>query len=890
MALAIYWFSHLQFCFLANRVMKVTSLFFILWLSSCDLHPSITTKDNKKQLLHVASPDWRDQIIYFVMLDRFQDGDPSNNDQGFNLYRPKDPHYFNGGDIQGLINRLDYIKNLGATAVWLTPPNANLWWNNNSKGTGYHGYWATDFKSIDKHFGTLETYKNLSHQMHSNDMYLIQDIVANHVGRFFNYSDKYDPQDTAKHFNLVSGNIPNQAPTQFPFNQNDRNNKRHQDADIYHWTPEITDYYQQLQEYTYQLSGLNDLNTSNGTVREALKDSFGYWIKEVGVDAFRLDTAKFMEPDFINDFLHSQNGLLASAYSTGRESFPVFGEIFETSSPYSDKAEQKISRFIGTQEKPGLNGIIGFPLYKSLENVFSSGQATSELSYRLQKQMEVYADPFMVLNFIDNHDVKRFQTSSNTRSIKQALSFIMTVPGIPVIYQGDEQGLLETREAMFAGGYHATQDKFDQQSELFLFVKRIAKVRKTNKALSRGNIKILADNKSGAGVFAYKRELAEGRNKQSVVIIFNTAEERILLSNLNLELSDNESLELIFSENFANPPKQFNQQKLTLELPERAIAIFRIARGNNKNSISITKHKHTIDDQYNNKTIDSDITLTGTTSMPDYPLLLVNNGELNSAMVIRSDENSNWSLLLKNENYGSFEHSFVIYDPITKTTSNKISFKSQNNKADIQFSVDDPLGDDIGFSGDYKKPTDQSYRQQMDIEKVSIQAGGRTLEVNIRMAELKSDWIAANGFDHVAFTVFFDLPLIHGLTELPLINSKTPLNFNWDFGHQLFGWGNRLFKPSNSSNNYFTGSSGKSPKISMNNRSREIKILYDAKQFGIANWNNTKVYITTWDVSGEGEYRPLNQKASRWAFSSKTADRTGALILDDIMPILITKK
>ena len=127
--------------------------------------------------LHVLSPEWQDQIIYFLMVDRFNDGDTSNNDQGMGVYYPASNNYFNGGDLQGIIDKTSYIKDLGATAVWITPPIANLWWSPGTQLAGYHGYWARDFKNIDTHLGDLDTYKALSRQLHSNGMYIIQVIV-----------------------------------------------------------------------------------------------------------------------------------------------------------------------------------------------------------------------------------------------------------------------------------------------------------------------------------------------------------------------------------------------------------------------------------------------------------------------------------------------------------------------------------------------------------------------------------------------------------------------------------------------------------------------------------------------------------------------------------------
>lgn len=109
--------------------------------------------------LQVPSPDWRDQVIYFVLTDRFADGDPANNDQGVGEYNPAKSSHYSGGDLKGIQQQLDYIQGLGATALWLTPPVANQWWSEKAQYAGYHGYWATDFANIDAHYGTLADYQ-----------------------------------------------------------------------------------------------------------------------------------------------------------------------------------------------------------------------------------------------------------------------------------------------------------------------------------------------------------------------------------------------------------------------------------------------------------------------------------------------------------------------------------------------------------------------------------------------------------------------------------------------------------------------------------------------------------------------------------------------------------
>src|SRR3954462_8567 len=108
--------------------------------------------------LHVASPAWEEQVVYFVMTDRFANGDPSNDDQKKGEYDPADINKYSGGDLQGIIDQLDYIQGLGATARWITPPGANMWWAPLQQSGGYHGYWARNLKKVDEHLGTLETY------------------------------------------------------------------------------------------------------------------------------------------------------------------------------------------------------------------------------------------------------------------------------------------------------------------------------------------------------------------------------------------------------------------------------------------------------------------------------------------------------------------------------------------------------------------------------------------------------------------------------------------------------------------------------------------------------------------------------------------------------------
>ena len=172
--------------------------------------------------LHVPSPDWRDQVIYFLMTDRFDDGDPRNNDQGAGEFDRR-----RSGALQR--RRFAPAWSAGSTTsaawarprVWLTPPVLNRWWDPVADHGGYHGYWASDFMRVDPHLGTLADYQRLSRKLHGAGMYLVQDIVLNHTGNWFDYEGGWDPSDPAAHFRLIADGRGASAPTQWPFSQND---------------------------------------------------------------------------------------------------------------------------------------------------------------------------------------------------------------------------------------------------------------------------------------------------------------------------------------------------------------------------------------------------------------------------------------------------------------------------------------------------------------------------------------------------------------------------------------------------------------------------------------------------------------------------------------------
>ncbi|WP_143872118.1 alpha-amylase family glycosyl hydrolase [Catenovulum sediminis] len=827
-------------------------------------------------LLHVPSPDWRDQIIYFVMTDRFNDGVAANNDQGQGEYNPYLESHYSGGDIQGIIDKLDYIEGLGATAVWTTPLVTNQWWSDALNYGGYHGYWATDFSSVDPHVGDIDTLKKLSDQLHRKNMYLIQDIVVNHTANLFSYEggiDGYDPNDTAKNFKLLvntEGMKP--TPIQAPFNLIDRNNPEHVKADIYNWTPSIMDYSDTSQQFTYQLASLADINTQNPVVIDTFKQIYGDWIKNVGVDAFRIDTVRYVEHDFFHHFMHDEDGIHAAAKITGRDDFLAFGEVFDTSKPYNNDAEHKVASYLGNKQKPELNSIISFPLHHELKTVFAQGYPTDHLAYRIQQHMQVYDNPYVVPTFIDNHDMARFLASGDIAGFKQALATIMTIPGIPTIYQGTAQAMIESRQAMFKGGFLAEKDYFDQESELYQFIQSMAKLRTSDKLFTRGNLNIVAANKTGAGVLAYTRRY-QGR---TALIMFNTSSQDILVS--DIKIADRiAKLTPLFG--FNQDIRLNSDGKLTTELPGKSIMIAEVTPLNETIANKAASHI-SIATTPPTSVVTQDLLISGQSSVTNGEILIIKNTRLDTAIKIQTDAKGNWQYKHRVTNLGKEQVSLVAYSPIDKAVSNTLNFTTLVSQPEYVFNFIDGVGDNRGLNGSYSAPLHAQSIGQQDIESVKAEMGGEVLTLTFTMREFTNDWIPANGFDNVAFSLFFDIPDMHGATVLPMLNSQMPDGWNWDLAHVVYGWGNTTFSTEQASEKHQGQKFGVAPRVKTDKNSKTISFTYRLSDFGLSNWIGSKIYVTTWDITGEGAYRELTPEPSKWNFGGGHQD--DAKILDFI--------
>lgn len=854
--------------------------------------------------LDVPSPVWEEQIIYFVLTDRFANGDKTNDDQHKGEFDPGNIDKYSGGDLQGIIDQLDYIQGLGATAIWITPPVANMWWDPLQQSGGYHGYWARDLRKVDEHQGTLETYQKLSIALHQRGMYLIQDVVPNHMGNFFTYS-AYDPADVSKGFVKNSGATPGGKPEQPPFDQNDATDAAQRAAGAFHWTPAISDYNSRQQELTYQISDLDDINTENPAVQAVLKKSYGDWIRNVGVDAFRVDTVKFIDHPFWYDFFHAADGIMATARATGRNDFFAFGEVYEIPAPLDDTQEKKVASYLGTADKPELPANLGYPLYGEIGRVFANGKPTSFMTYRLGKLTDpsLYPKYVRTPTFIDDHDVARFLSSSTDAAMAQALAFLFTIPGIPIVYYGTEQRFTETRAAMFAGGFKSSNDHFDTSAAFYRKLQKLAALRTGSKTLTHGTLSVVYDSEAGPGPLAFLRSY----QGDTVLVIFNTAEENVLIAGLDSKLPEGTVLEQLFADGAMGPPDLPVVGKgglVQTVLPRRSVMVAHATARTVPPSPPATTI--TVDTPIEGQTFTQDVTFTGTVSPKDARVVMLLDGYFDRPQSAAVAGDGTWKVTLGVSGFptGTARHAVSFYSPDGHAATTPRRFTTSVVFSGTPIVVNDPAGDDKGPSGSYRYPMDQTFGHQGDITSVRIEAGPTTMAVKVTMADWTTVWNPPNGFDHVAFSIFLSLPGKPSATALPLLNASFPGGGSWSHDMFAYGWGSPAMWSAEGATASKYGALVAGPALTIDAPSKTVTFTFDRRSYGAASWSGAKVYVTTWDFDGiKAVLRPLTAPGGQWWFGGggapfdkgncysdtmpPTCESLDPKILDDVAPIAI---
>ncbi len=382
---------------------------------------------------------WQDESIYFIMVDRFNNGDSSNDfDVDYD-----DPRAYQGGDLQGIIDKLDYIKELGSTAIWLTPVMDN-------EEKGYHGYWIKDFYKVDEHFGTMEDMKRLVDEAHKRDMKVILDMVVNHTG--YHHEWLNDPEK----------------------------------KDWFHEEQPIGNWEDQEQVENGWLAELPDLNTENPEVKAYLLDMAKWWIEETDIDGYRLDTVKHVPKPFWDEFSKEMRSV--------KKDFFLMGEVWH-----------KDPRYVAEYEDTGIRSFVNYPFYDEAVRIFSEPDTKVEGMYNVWKRTETFFDyPYLQANFLDNHDNERFVRKAKLKKnnpetrLKIALTYLYAAPGIPILYQG-------TEIAMDGGPDPDNRRMMDFRSNTQYadIVKRLGQMRQDFPSLRRGTFEMLH---SEGGMAVFKRE------------------------------------------------------------------------------------------------------------------------------------------------------------------------------------------------------------------------------------------------------------------------------------------------------------------------------------------------------------------------------------------------
>lgn len=545
------------------------------------LVPSCIDMDaGKKPKLETHVADWRNEIIYQVLVDRFANGDSAND---FNLH-PEAPARYHGGDWLGLENQLDYIQALGVTTIWISPIVKNI--ETDAGIDGYHGYWAQDLTQLNSHFGDIAALRHFIGEAHDRDLKVVLDIVTNHLGQLFFYDingngqpdenvqgsgpayvgsqspvthvTEYDPDFDARGIQAYTS-LGIAGPANIIFLYDPATNKVpvfpaiFQKPEAYHRRGRIVDYAATVRrcqaDYTIDCGqcpddpnncfdyliqqetgdfpgGLKDVNTENPDVRAAMVDAYAHWVEETDLDGFRIDTLKHVEHQFWQTFAPAVRQRLAAQ---GKQNFFMFGESF-------DGDDAKDGSYTQNEE---VDSVFYFPQkYQVFDNVFKYGQATTAVRNLWSQRAAHYGnDPHtnaiglpptkVLVNFLDNHDVPRFLFDKpDVNALHAALFFQMTEDGIPCVYYGTEQDFNggndpSNREDLWRSGYR-------QDGATFRHIARLTGLRKRYPALTRGAANVVYDtdhvgDEEDAGMLAFERTGDDAGDEYALAVINTNA-------------------------------------------------------------------------------------------------------------------------------------------------------------------------------------------------------------------------------------------------------------------------------------------------------------------------------------------------------------------------------
>ena len=409
----------------------------------------------------------QNDIMYLIMADRFCDGNPANNKVGDSLdqFTEKNLDGRKGGDIEGITSKLEYLKNLGITSIWITPMLENNMW------MSYHGYAATDLYKIDPRFGSNELYKELVDEAHHKGLKIIMDHVSNHIGINHWWMKDLPFKD------WINGTVENHLPA--------NHNKMtfpdpHSPGEVVDqtWDGWFTDY-------------MPDLNQANHYLKKYLLQNTIWWIEYLGLDGIREDTYPYCNQYAMADW----NREVLIEYP----SLNIVGEIW-TGEPVYLAAYQQKNKF-GVHLDSHLPCVTDFALSDAFRD-YLSGRRGLEGIFNVLSQDYLYYDSDNLLTFFDNHDISRglFVANNDVEKYKVALTILLTTRGIPKIFYGSEIGIVGdnnhgTIRSPFPGGFpgdsvnaFSSCGRTEYQEDIFNFTKELIKIRRDHRSLSSGKL------------------------------------------------------------------------------------------------------------------------------------------------------------------------------------------------------------------------------------------------------------------------------------------------------------------------------------------------------------------------------------------------------------------
>ncbi len=414
----------------------------------------------------MTTPYWvQDAIFYHIFPDRFANGDTTNDPPNVQKWgSPPNIWDFQGGDLRGILQHLDYVLDLGVNALYLNPI---------FLASSNHRYNTSDYFQIDPRLGTLADFHALVDAVHTNNMRIILDGVFNHCGRgFFAFTDVLENNDRSPYkdwFHIK----------QFPLDAYDSDG----DAKNYiGW---------------WNHKSLPKLNTGNPKVREYILSVARYWIEQ-GADGWRLDVPNEIDDDgFWEEFRHVVKSTNRDAYLTG--------EIWDINPRWANNSH--------------FDGLMNYPVKDALAALLQGRENTLQFSQRIESLIKAYPRENLFAMYVplDSHDTERFKTlvGGDTRKLKLAILFQMAFPGAPAIYYGDEIGMEGNKDPDSRRAFPWRASNWD--AELRLWVRQLISLRKRTPTLRRGDfVRLLAED----GIYAFARTLGE----ENILIALNASE------------------------------------------------------------------------------------------------------------------------------------------------------------------------------------------------------------------------------------------------------------------------------------------------------------------------------------------------------------------------------